>query len=140
MTISRRSFLKRAATIPLATVPDSFAEAAENQDSSEKADYTIRIATGLVELSPAHIVSTTLYNGQFPGPLVRLTEGKQVVVDIYTTPARRSSSTGMASSFQLMLTAPPRRARHTFRRTACAASPLCRSHRVSASITLTSFP
>jgi FtsP/CotA-like multicopper oxidase with cupredoxin domain len=83
MTISRRSFLKRAAAIPLATVPDSFAEAAKNQNSSEKADYTIRVATGLVELSPAHIVSTTLYNGQFPGSLVRLTEGRQVVVDIY---------------------------------------------------------
>jgi len=27
--------------------------------------------------------STTLYNGQFPGPMVRLTEGKRVVVDIY---------------------------------------------------------
>jgi len=83
MTINRRSFLKRAAAIPLATVPDGFAEAAENQAGSEKADYTIRIATGLIELSPEQIVSTTLYNGQFPGPLVRLTEGKHAVVDIY---------------------------------------------------------
>ncbi len=46
------------------------------------ADYTVRIATGLVELAPDHIVSTTLYNGQFPGPLVRLKEGQRVVVDI----------------------------------------------------------
>ena len=83
MSINRRTLLKGAAAIPLATVSDSFAEAAENQTSSEKANYTIRIATGLVELSPEHIVSTTLYNGQFPGPLVRLAEGKQVVVDIY---------------------------------------------------------
>src|SRR6516164_5519577 len=83
MSINRRTLLKGAAAIPLATVSDSFAEAAENQTSSEKADYTIRIAPGLVDLSPGHIVSTTLYNGQFPGPLVRLTEGKQVVVDIY---------------------------------------------------------
>jgi hypothetical protein len=43
----------------------------------------IRIATGLVELSSESIVSTTLYNGQFPGPLLRLAEGKRVVVDIY---------------------------------------------------------
>jgi FtsP/CotA-like multicopper oxidase with cupredoxin domain len=28
-------------------------------------------------------VSTTLYNGQFPGPLVRLSEGRRTVVDIY---------------------------------------------------------
>jgi FtsP/CotA-like multicopper oxidase with cupredoxin domain len=81
--INRRSLLECAAAIPLAAVSDSLAQAAENQASSEKADYTLRIATGLVELSPEHIVSTTLYNGQFPGPLVRLTEGKRVVVDIY---------------------------------------------------------
>jgi FtsP/CotA-like multicopper oxidase with cupredoxin domain len=83
MTINRRSLLKCASAIPLAALSDSFTEAAENESSSEKADYTIRIATGLVELSPQHIVSTTLYNGQFPGPLVRLTEGKRVVLDIH---------------------------------------------------------
>ena len=81
--INRRSLLKCATAIPLAAVSDSLAQAAENQTSSEKADYTLRIATGLVELSPEHIVSTTLYNGQFPGPLVRLTEGKRVAVDVY---------------------------------------------------------
>ena len=47
------------------------------------ADHTIRIAAGLVELGPEAIVSTRLYNGQFPGPLLRLTEGKPVVVDIH---------------------------------------------------------
>jgi FtsP/CotA-like multicopper oxidase with cupredoxin domain len=83
MSIDRRSLLKHAATFPLASMAPSFAQALDAPASSEKADYTIRIATGLVHLSPEHIVSTTLYNGQFPGPLVRLTEGKRVVVDIY---------------------------------------------------------
>ncbi len=46
-------------------------------------DHTIRIATGLVELAPEKIVSTTLYNDQFPGPLLRLKEGQRVVVDIH---------------------------------------------------------
>ena len=50
---------------------------------SEAADYTIRIGTGLVELGPDATVSTKIYNGQFPGPLLRLTEGKRAVVDIY---------------------------------------------------------
>lgn len=49
----------------------------------EAADHTIRIATGLVELGPDATVSTTLYNGQFPGPLLRLSEGKRVVIDIH---------------------------------------------------------
>ncbi|MGA2451580.1 MAG: multicopper oxidase domain-containing protein [Polyangiaceae bacterium] len=50
---------------------------------SERADCVLRIATGLVELADNHVVSTTLYNGQFPGPLVRLKEGQRVVVDIH---------------------------------------------------------
>ncbi len=48
-----------------------------------RADYTVRIATGLVELAPDKIISTTVYNGQFPGPLLRFKEGRRVVVDIF---------------------------------------------------------
>ena len=51
--------------------------------SAEKADYELRIATGLVELADDQIVSTTLYNGQFPGPLVRLVEGQRFTVDVH---------------------------------------------------------
>ena len=79
MSIDRRSLLKRAATIPLASMGPALAQAVDAPVNSEKAEYTVRIATGLINLSPEHIVSTTLYNGQFPGPLVRLTEGKKVV-------------------------------------------------------------
>ena len=56
---------------------------AEEPASAAKADYTLRIANGLVELAPDHIVSTTLYNGQFPGPLLRFKEGQGTVVDIH---------------------------------------------------------
>ncbi|HEY4288693.1 MAG TPA: multicopper oxidase domain-containing protein [Puia sp.] len=49
----------------------------------EPADYTIRIGTGLLEVGPQHILSTTTYNGQFPGPLLRFREGQRTVVDIY---------------------------------------------------------
>ena len=47
------------------------------------ADQTIRIGNELVELAPDRIVSTTTYNGQFPGPLLHFKEGQRVVVDIY---------------------------------------------------------
>src|SRR5439155_17305696 len=57
--------------------------ASEAAPSGGPADYTLRIATGLVELGSETIVSTKLYNGQFPGPLLRFTEGKRVVVDIH---------------------------------------------------------
>lgn len=51
--------------------------------TSGKPDYTLRIGTGTVELAPDQVVSTVLYNGQFPGPLVRLKEGQRTRVDIY---------------------------------------------------------
>jgi FtsP/CotA-like multicopper oxidase with cupredoxin domain len=47
------------------------------------AEHTIRIGTGLIELAPDITLSTKTYNGQFPGPLLRLTEGRHVVVDIH---------------------------------------------------------
>ena len=58
------------------------APAGENA-ADEQADYTVRIGTGTLELAPDHIVSTTLYNGQFPGPLIRFKEGQRAVVDIF---------------------------------------------------------
>jgi FtsP/CotA-like multicopper oxidase with cupredoxin domain len=92
MPIDRRSLLSYAAALPLAGVLPRLAGAAEG-DVADKADYTVRIATGLVELSPEYIVSTSLYNGQYPGPLIRLTEGKRVVVDIFNdnVPTRRQA-------------------------------------------------
>ncbi|HUY34759.1 MAG TPA: multicopper oxidase domain-containing protein [Pirellulales bacterium] len=80
--IDRRTLLKYAGLVPLLGELPRLARAADPV-TTEKADYTLRIATGLVELSPGHIVSTTLYNGQFPGPLLRFTEGRRVVVDIH---------------------------------------------------------
>src|SRR5215475_51727 len=82
--IDRRSFLKHTALVPLigATATSHIARAAD-EVAAAKADYTLRIGTGLVELAPNHIVSTTLYNDQFPGPLLRLKEGQQVIVDVH---------------------------------------------------------
>ena len=59
------------------------AEEAVGGASMEPADYTIRIGIGPAELAPQHIVSTTVYNDQFPGPLIRFKEGQRAIVDIY---------------------------------------------------------
>jgi len=79
---NRRSLLKGAGLIPLMDSVPSLARAAD-EAATGKADYTLRIGTGLVELSSEHIASTTLYNGQFPGPLLRFKEGQRVVVGIH---------------------------------------------------------
>ena len=81
MPINRRSLLKFASAIPMIATAPRLAWTADD-NASQKADYTLRIGTGLVELAPDHIVSTTLYNGQFPGPLLRFKEGQRVVVDV----------------------------------------------------------
>jgi FtsP/CotA-like multicopper oxidase with cupredoxin domain len=47
------------------------------------ADYTLHIKDSPIEIAPKRIVSATTYNGQFPGPLLRFKEGRQVTVDIY---------------------------------------------------------
>jgi FtsP/CotA-like multicopper oxidase with cupredoxin domain len=80
--IDRRALLAYGALLPLAGQALRPAHAAE-PTAQEKADYTLRIATGLAELAPDHIVSTTLYNNQFPGPLLRFQEGQRTVVDVY---------------------------------------------------------
>src|SRR5258707_4210050 len=81
MMIDRRSFLKCAGLVSLIGAGPRLALA--DEVAAEKANYTLRIGTGLIELAPKHIVSTTLYNGQFPGPLLRFKEGQCVVVDLH---------------------------------------------------------
>jgi FtsP/CotA-like multicopper oxidase with cupredoxin domain len=89
--LHRRTFLKAAGATAAASVlsppflAQSVTPAAENKSipqSEGPADYTLTIATRPLELAPKRIVSVTTYNGQFPGPLLRLKEGEQVTVDL----------------------------------------------------------
>jgi len=52
-------------------------------DNEQKADVTLHIAPVLVEIAKDHTVSTIGYNGQVPGPLIRLHEGAPAIVDIF---------------------------------------------------------
>jgi FtsP/CotA-like multicopper oxidase with cupredoxin domain len=47
------------------------------------ADFTLEIAPYVVEASPKHKFPTLAYNGQVPGPLLRMTQGKPVTIDIH---------------------------------------------------------
>ena len=75
MALDRRTILATAGLSPLLNFAPACAQA--------KADYSVRIGKGLVELAPDQIVSTTLYNDQFPGPLLRFKEGERVTVDVF---------------------------------------------------------
>jgi FtsP/CotA-like multicopper oxidase with cupredoxin domain len=90
MSLTRRTFLKTAGVLAGGTLmPSAIAHggSAEQGNATARsegaADYTIRIAASPVEIAPKRIISTTTYNGQFPGPLLRFKEGQQVTVDIY---------------------------------------------------------
>src|SRR5271157_223769 len=85
---SRRNFLKAAgvaAGAALLSPPDLLTQSpvAVAPPSGGPADYTLTIATKPIELAPNRIVSVTTYNGQFPGPLLRLKEGERITVDIH---------------------------------------------------------
>jgi FtsP/CotA-like multicopper oxidase with cupredoxin domain len=91
---SRRAFLKAAGWAMGATVLSSQVglgrERFGHHDSISSqtpeagaVDYSLRIKASPVEIAPKRIVSMITYNGQFPGPLVRLKEGRQVTVEIF---------------------------------------------------------
>lgn len=87
-SISRRDALKLGGLAALGGGVGGLAAAcgqprAPSSSPTAHADYTLRIGTGQVELAPGTTISTTTYNGQFPGPLLRFTEGRPVVVDVY---------------------------------------------------------
>lgn len=46
-------------------------------------DYALHIKAAPIEIARNHILSTITYNGQFPGPLLRFKEDRQVTIDIY---------------------------------------------------------
>jgi FtsP/CotA-like multicopper oxidase with cupredoxin domain len=74
--MNRREFLAIAASsLPAAQI----ARAASTQAS---ADITLRIGEMTADLGHGHTVKTLAYNGQIPGPLLRMQEGKTVTVDV----------------------------------------------------------
>jgi FtsP/CotA-like multicopper oxidase with cupredoxin domain len=83
MTLSRRDFLKFSGALTgSALLPHSLRGSAAQSASSPRPDYAIDIAVTPLEIAPNRILSTTTYNGQFPGPLLRFKEGQPVTVEI----------------------------------------------------------
>jgi FtsP/CotA-like multicopper oxidase with cupredoxin domain len=81
---SRRDFLKTAGAVAGASLIGSArAQMPGSGEPDEMVDYALTIAKTSLEISPQHILSTTTYNGQFPGPLLRLKEGRRVTVDVH---------------------------------------------------------
>jgi FtsP/CotA-like multicopper oxidase with cupredoxin domain len=91
---SRRDFLKAAGCAMSATAISSqlvfgrdcnrIGDAVSSlQQAGNGVDYTLHIKASPVEIAPKRIVSMITYNGQFPGPLLRFKEGREVTVEIF---------------------------------------------------------
>lgn len=91
--MNRRKFLQLASTSALsgvsilsscAPVVDRTAtsSSAAAKQVGDAAHFSLRIAPVKLELSPKQTIQTIGYNGSAPGPLLRVKEGQQVVVDV----------------------------------------------------------
>ena len=56
--------------------------AAFGQTASTKADFRLRIEPTTLTIGPGVEIKTLAYNGQVPGPLLRLREGSPVTIDV----------------------------------------------------------
>jgi FtsP/CotA-like multicopper oxidase with cupredoxin domain len=66
----------QASAVKKATAPPS------SKSASSAADYKLKIEPCTIEISPGVNIKTTAYNGQVPGPLLRLREGAPVTIDV----------------------------------------------------------
>jgi FtsP/CotA-like multicopper oxidase with cupredoxin domain len=85
---SRRDFLKStslaaAAFACSASQPLVTAATFASTNDLASPNYTLRIKSTRIEVDRNHFLSTTVYNEQFPGPLLRFKEGQRAVVDIF---------------------------------------------------------
>src|SRR6266849_2135529 len=88
LNVSRRRFLKETGTLAgiqlaAASIPFSLSAFGLKSHDQTSPDYTLHIKTSPIEIAPKRIISAITYNGQFPGPMLRFKEGRQVTLDIY---------------------------------------------------------
>lgn len=76
IALGRDEPLRAQMKMPAASAPPIPANAAP-------ADFTLDIAPYVLEASPKHRYPTIAYNGQVPGPLLRMKQGREVSIDIH---------------------------------------------------------
>jgi FtsP/CotA-like multicopper oxidase with cupredoxin domain len=70
----------RAHAVQALMPPHSAAKVAAG--AASKADHSLRIEPCSIEIGPGITIKTTAFNGQVPGPLLRLKEGVPVTIDV----------------------------------------------------------
>ena len=83
MTLNRRDFLQNAAKTALfPTVAVPMRALGRAVPTAAKPDLALRIESATLDIGPGVSIRTVAYNGQVPGPTLRLKEGVPVTVDV----------------------------------------------------------
>lgn len=85
--MNRRDFVRLGCASVIAALPGNRHSLAapsplEREAAGDAADFRLRIAPTMVELSPQLAISTIGYNDQVPGPLLRARAGQRVTVEV----------------------------------------------------------
>jgi len=80
--MNRRQFLAAASA-------SAWAATARRLSAQLPADITLRIGETTIDLGPKHAIRTLAYNGQVPGPLLRVRRGQRLVVDVINDTSSR---------------------------------------------------
>jgi FtsP/CotA-like multicopper oxidase with cupredoxin domain len=84
--MNRRSFVSSVGAVVANQLAGSLLPAQVKKPSGgaqhKRADYTLRIESCTIEISPGVNIKTIGYNGQIPGPILRLKEGVPVNIDV----------------------------------------------------------
>ena len=81
--LGRRAFLQLSSLAAVGSCFEPLGSATEPGEPAACATHVLRIRHGEVELAPDRRITTTTYNGQLPGPLLRTIVGQPVRVDVY---------------------------------------------------------
>ena len=95
--MNRRAFLSSASAAFVSPIVPSILKAQVKSprttaktppaETPAKADYTLKIEPCSIEISPGVNIKTVGYNGQVPGPLLRLREDTPVKIDVMNNTA-----------------------------------------------------
>ena len=85
MRLSRRAFLNHASAAAVVAALPSFARALAARGT---ADISLAIKPCTLEIGKGVSISTVAYNGQAPGPLLRVKQGRPISIDVTNSTSR----------------------------------------------------
>jgi FtsP/CotA-like multicopper oxidase with cupredoxin domain len=81
-SMNRRQFVATAGMVLAGQSLGALAQKTKGGLPAGKADHALRIEPTTLEIAPGVTVKTLTFNGQVPGPLLRLREGVPVTIDV----------------------------------------------------------